>query len=206
MSRKPIQTELSGGKSQRQRIWEEIRNKGGQDFDVADVTPGDVSLATSRYYIRSLSRAGYLSEMTQATGRNVRDTWSLIRNVGAEAPRVRKNGDVVTQGNGNEAIWGAMIALKTFNVRILAEMAGIKESTTKAYCTTLALAGYLAIDRVGKGMGRGGILTTYRLLTSRIQGPRPPMITRLKAVYDPNIHQIVWQQNADHAIEETEGT
>ena len=30
------------------------------------------------------------------------------------------------------------------------------------------------------------------------------MITRLKAVY-PNIHEIVWQQDEDHALEEMEG-
>jgi hypothetical protein len=54
-------------------------------------------------------------------------------------------------------------------------------------------------------MGCGGILATYRLLASRVNGPRPPMITKLKAVYDPNIHQIVWQQDADEALEATEG-
>lgn len=110
----------------------------------------------------------------------------------------------VTQGQGNEAIWGAMQALGNFNTRVLAEMSDAKESTVKTYCQLLTCAGYLTIDRKGKGMGSGGIATQYRLLASRVKGPRPPMITRLKAVYDPNIHEIVWQQNADHAIEAME--
>lgn len=203
MSRKP-QIELAGGKSQRQRIWEAIRANGVKPFKVPEVTPCNVPLATARDYLVGLAAAGYLTTEQHGKAPRTPFIYKLARDIGAEAPRVRKNGEEVTQGNGNEALWGAMQALKTFNARVLAKMAGVNESTARSYCAALAQAGYLTVDREGKGMGRGGILATYRLMLSRVKGPRPPMITRLKAVYDPNIHKIVWQQNADDALEESE--
>lgn len=202
--RKPIHLELAGGKSQRQRVWENVRATNGKQFDVRDVTPGDVPTATARDYLVGLAAAGYLTVVTPGKAPRTASTYIMARDAGAEAPRVRKNGEEVTQGHGNEAIWGAMQALGSFTARVLTEMSGAKESTVKHYCMQLEKAGYLTLDRAGRGKGRGGTASQYRLLKSRISGPRPPMITKLKAVYDPNIHEIVWQQNADDALEEAE--
>lgn len=204
MSRKPIHLELAGGKSQRQRIWEHIRATQGKDFDIADVTPGGVPVATARDYLRGLAAANYLIVVQQGKRPRTPSIYSLVIDAGAEAPRVTKQGETVTQGHGNEAIWVAMQALGTFSSLVLAEMSGAKESTVKTYCAALVHAGYLTVVREGKGRGRGGIAAQYRLLMSRVRGPRPPMITRLKAVYDPNIHEIVWQQDEDDALEELE--
>lgn len=207
MSRKPINLELSGGQSKRQRIWNLIRSTNEHGFDIADVTPGDINIKSVRDYLAGLTNAGYLECIEDDAPDKYprkRLTYLLINDSGLEAPRVTKQGEKVTQGQGNEALWGAMQALGSFNARVLAEMAGVKENTVKTYCTMLQHAGYLTVDRRGKGIGQGGIATQYRLLTSKVNGPRPPMITRLKAVYDPNIHKIVWQQNADHAIEAME--
>lgn len=200
MPRKPINLELSGGKSKRQRIWDLIRATGGATFEAAEVTPVDIHRETAKCYLKSLVRGEYLG--CNLIGESM--IYYLINDAGIEAPRVTKQGEKVTQGQGNEALWGAMQALGSFNTRVLAEMAGVKEITVKSYCKMLSCAGYLTVDRKGKGMGAGGIATQYRLLASKVNGPRPPMITRLKAVYDPNIHEIVWQQNADHAIEALE--
>ncbi|MBL8499582.1 MAG: hypothetical protein JNL77_03195 [Nitrosomonas sp.] len=200
MSRKPINQELTGGKTKRQRIWDLIRATCGANFEAAEVTPGDIHRETAKCYLKSLVRGEYLG--CNLIGNSM--IYYLIHDSGIEAPRVTKQGEKVTQGQGNEALWGAMQALGSFNTRVLAEMAGVNEITVKSYCKMLSCAGYLTVDRKGKGMGAGGIATQYRLLASKVNGPRPPMITRLKAVYDPNIHEIVWQQNADHAIEAME--
>jgi hypothetical protein len=207
MSRKPIQQELTGGRTQRQRIWNLIRNTGKSGFEIADVTPGNVNKETVRTYLCGLVRAGFLGCIEDVKPGNPplkRLTYLLVNDPGIEAPRVTKQGDPVTQGRINEAIWGAMQAMSSFNVRVLSEMAGAKETTVKTYCKMLHQAGYLTVDRKGKGMGAGGISTQYRLLASKVNGPRAPAITRLKAVYDPNIHEIVWQQNADHAVDALE--
>ena len=44
MTRKPINLELSGGKSRRQRIWNLIRNTNGKPFDIAEVTYMDAHI------------------------------------------------------------------------------------------------------------------------------------------------------------------
>jgi len=92
-----------------------------------------------------------------------------------------------------------MQALGNFTPRVLAEMSGVKETTVKSYCIALRKAGYLTVEREDRhGGGRGvAIQAQYRLVRSLVHGPKPPMITRLKAVYDPNIHRIVWQQSEE---------
>lgn len=201
MSRKPIHFELAGGKSQRQRIWEAIRACGGRLFSQMEATPRDVPDDTVRDYLRGLELAGYLQKVEQGRAPGLRNKWKLVRDAGVEAPRVNKQGVEVTQGHGNEAIWGAMQALSSFTTRVLSEMSNASEHTVKTYCKMLVRAGYLTVERDGSK----GVQPAYRLLKSRVNGPRPPMITRLKAVYDPNIHEIVWQQNEDDALEEMEG-
>jgi hypothetical protein len=204
MPRKPIHLELQGGKSPRQRLWEHIRATKGRDFEQLDVTPAGITNDSVCDYLQGLTNAGFLKITRQSKPDRTRQRWKLVKDPGVEAPRVRKNGEVVTQGCGNEAIWGAMQALGSFTPRVLAEMSDQKESTVKAYCLALKNAGYLTVERESKTGGRKGIQAQYRLLNSKVHGPRPPMITRLKAVYDPNIHAIVWQQGADEALEATE--
>lgn len=192
--------QLMGGQSPRQRIWDAIRAQGNKAFDVRDVTPGDVVTVGVRDYLTGLALAGYLTVTQAGKAPRTPTIYRLARDAGAEAPRVRKNGEEIT-GNGDEAMWGAMQALYSFTTRVLAKMSGAKEVTVKNYCRALEKAGYLTVERKAKA----GVQMQYRLMRSRVQGPRPPHVTRLKAVYDPNIHAIVWQQNADDALEESEG-
>jgi hypothetical protein len=195
MPRKPI-SELAGGQSPRQRIWANIRKCTGE-FTWKDVTPGDVIRRTAQPYLDSLIAAGYLALITTAPA-----CYLLVRDNGIEAPRVHKDGSEVTQGCGNEAIWGAISVLDTFNTQTIADLSGAAPGTVKHYCMFLERAGYLTVAIKGKGRGKGGVTTTYRTIKSRISGPRAPMITRLKAVYDPNMHQVVWSEGADEAVKE----
>lgn len=194
MPRKSITT-LAGGKSPRQRIWEHIRTQVGE-FTQADVTPGDVPTGSAREYISGLVNAGYLAQIAESS-RGVKNRYQLTLDNGIEAPRVRADGTEVTQGQGNEALWGAISVLDTFTARQIADLSGVPLTTTKTYCLFLANAGYLEIVQAGKGRGKGGDASVYRTVKSRISGPRAPMITRLKAVYDPNLHEVVWMQGAD---------
>jgi hypothetical protein len=203
MALKPIHLELSGGKTKRQRIWDLIRSHGG-DFGQKDVTPGGIDDDTARDYLRALTKASIIVIVRESTPRHVCTLWKLVVDRGAEAPRINKRGEEVLAGRVNEAMWGAMQALNVFTYRLLAEMSGATEQTVKSYCQALLRAGYLTVEQESKSKGYGGIAAKYRLLKSRVKGPRPPMITRLKAVYDPNIHEIVWQQDEDDALEAME--
>jgi hypothetical protein len=68
--------------------------------------------------------------------------------------------------------------------------------TAQDYLNQLALAGYLI--EIKKGQAQGTHPTRFRFNPARNTGPRPPMIQRTKAVYDPNLGQVVWQEEPDH--------
>lgn len=212
MSRKPAILELVGGKSQRQRIWEAIRRfacTGDGTFVSDDLSRASkVEIDPVREYLKGLSAAGYIAavnpEASRPGGRGVKNVFELTRDNGLEAPRVRRDGSEVTQGRGTEAMWGAMTALDSFNYWLIAELAQVKPTTASAYCLALGKAGYLDVITPGKGKGKGGIATVWRVAAAHRLKPRAPMVTRLKAIYDPNVHQIVWAEGADEAADAVE--
>jgi hypothetical protein len=61
-----------------------------------------------------------------------------------------------------------------------------------------ALAGYLIEIKKGQAQGTSRLPARFRFNPARNTGPRPPMIQRTKAVYDPNLGQVVWQEEPDH--------
>lgn len=105
MSRLPAVTELAGGKSQRQRVWEAIRAYDTVSphgaFNAEDVSRwSKVELPISREYLVGLDAAGYLcaaSESNGGTRHGVKKGRFLAKDNGVEAPRVRRDGSPVTQ-------------------------------------------------------------------------------------------------------------
>lgn len=207
MPRKPAILELVGGKSQRQRVWEAIRRAAHSvcpTFTVEEISRASkVEYDPVRYTFKGLFAAGFLEVVSgqAAGGRGVKNVYRLARDHGVEAPRVRPDGSEITQGLGTEAMWAALTVLDSFTSDWIAEIAQVKPSTAKSYCGLLARAGYLTTISPGKGTGRGGRAAIYRVAAEHQDKPRAPMITRLKAVYDPNVHQIVWAEGADDAAE-----
>lgn len=207
MSRQPAVVALAGGKSARQRVWEAIRSLSDRHdgtFIVDDLSrQSKVELPIVREYVRCLHAAGYLTWLGdgQSSGR-VKSVYSLAKNNGVEAPRVRRDGSPVTQGRGTEAMWGAITALDTFTHVELSHIAMVKPATAAHYCGFLGRAGYLDLVKAGHGTGRGGVASVWRCALEHKHKPRAPMVTRLKAVYDPNVHKIVWQLGADAAADQ----
>ncbi len=72
----------------------------------------------------------------------------------------------------------------------------ISAEASRAYVGHLFRAGYLieVAGAVYLGVGRGAMQARYRLAPGKYTGPRPPMIQRSKAIYDPNIDQVVWEE------------
>lgn len=170
----------------RQAIWEWIREHK-HPFIQHDV---DVCLEASsiRDYLTGLTNAGYL-EAIKSRKRGEPTCYQLIKDNGIEAPRVRRDGTEVTQGQGRRQMWNAMQVLKVFSPRDLAFNAGteshsIAEGEAKTYCHLLSLAGYLVPRDNGK----------YALIATRWTGPHPPQIQRTKQVYDPNLRKVVWSR------------
>ncbi|MEF8769382.1 hypothetical protein [Candidatus Accumulibacter contiguus] len=212
MSRLPVVMELAGGKSQRQRVWEAIRSLsacalgGGEEsrwFAADDLSrQAKIEMPVVREYCKCLVAAGYLRSATSAAGRGVKTSFALDKDNGIEAPRVRRDGSPVTQGSGTQAMWDAITVLDSFTPAFLAELAMVKPATAANYCGYLYRAGYLTLLKPGHGTGRGGVASVWSCARAHRKKPRAPMITRLKAVYDPNIHEIVWREDAGTAADQ----
>lgn len=193
MARKPAHLELAGGRGLRQRLWDRIR-AGGELFAVTDLLHGGEDESTAREYITGLFHAGYLDLRRAAVPRKLTALYSLVRDAGAEAPRVRKDGTPVTMGLAQEQMWRTLRMLTgDTNARELAAHAGtpeipVRESAALDYLGHLQRASYLRITKPHQ-QGRRG-LARYQLITNT--GPRPPMVCRADAVYDPNLGKTVW--------------
>lgn len=204
MARKPAHIELAGGKGLRQRVWDRIRQiPPSRPFSLRDLLFGDEinSESTAQEYITGLFHAGYLDLRAAAVRHGAASKrspayYSLARDAGAEAPRVRKDGTPVTMGLAQEQMWRTLRLLKgDTNARELAAHAGtpeipVRETAANDYLGHLHRAGYLRCIRAGQGTGRGGIQARYQLISNT--GPRPPMVCRADAVYDPNLGKTVW--------------
>ena len=197
-NRKPVTTEYRGGKGPRQRAWEAIRALKGKEWSIIQIANTcKIDQRTISSYCNALEKAGVIEIVRTEPARCkiIKRFFSLVKDEGIDAPRVKKDGSRVTQGLAQEQMWRALRMLKgDINWRELAAMA----SSTRAPVAPAAAADYLAmLNRAGYLIlvheGKPGTQARYRLSPSRNTGPRPPMICRTKVVYDPNEDKIVWQ-------------
>ncbi|MYM80564.1 hypothetical protein GTP44_01140 [Duganella sp. FT50W] len=199
--RKPINAEQVGGKGSRQRAWEMIRKFGMETpFTTAKLSiKTNINEATLNTYLRSLELGGFLAgEMLTNTPVAAKKQWKLVRDNGIEAPRLTRDGKPLLQGMGTEALWRSMRIIGEFNYRELAAHAStsgteVKDGTAKAYVGALFQAGYLTLTKEAQN-ARQGSIARYRLAAGKYTGPRPPMIQRTKSVYDPNLNEVVWEE------------
>lgn len=170
----------------RQAVWEAIRTFG--EFTVRQLREETtLNIETVREYVIGLENAGYI-ERTDFLVKFEPHRWRLIKDIGHEAPRVRKDGTPVTSGKGRENMWNAMRIMRVFTARELAVAARtpdchVKESTAADYAKHLWHAGYLRKNEDG----------SYRMLPTAYTGPKAPMIQRTKVVWDPNQNKIRWR-------------
>ncbi len=204
-NRKPAHLEQKGGLNKRERIWSAIRKlKTFTTTQIRSEMSGSMHLHTIRTYLNGLEAAGYIERAgtrPREEGNGLVVIYRLLKDCGLEAPRVRKDGSEVTQGLGREQLWRTLKILKEFNGRELAIAASteahpVKESEASSYAEALYHAGYLILTEPSKP----GKQARYRFNPRKNTGPKPPMIQRLKTVYDPNLGKIVWQQEVNHEL------
>lgn len=189
--RKPIEVERASGKSNRQRIWDEICKlpDGFTGYSIA--RKSGVHDTTVRSYIQSLVNAGYLKRLAGAD-HFLEQTLCLIKNTGIDAPRVTRKGNQSTAGLRNEAMWRTLRILGTVTAKGLAESSSVKFDvslwTARTYLKHLTKAGY--VDLVSKG--NGDRTAYYRLIPLKYTGPKPPAIKRGGVVFDANLGTVVY--------------
>lgn len=208
--RKPIHLTTAGGKpGGRQSMWEAMRKLRSFTVSALALESGREREAV-RTYVESLAKAGYLDITgTEAapTGGFIQKTnprnrpanvYSLVRDIGIEAPRVKRDGTPCIQGRAREQMWRTMRNLGDFTPRDLALMASTTESAVSEidaadYVKHLAPAGYLVVTRKATPKKQA----QYRFVAARWTGPKAPMIQRLKTVFDANLGKIVWNEEVD---------
>ena len=176
----------------RETIWQAMRKMS--EFTLQGlVKSSGQKLGAVQDYATGLRRAGFVEacgklENKDNPGAYGRTLYRLIKDVGVDAPRVRKDGTLLPP-MGRDRMWRAMRILKEFSALDLAVAASlsespVRESEAQAYCLFLARAGYLFETEKGK---------RYRFLSAQYHGPKAPMIRRIKDVVDGNTGEVRWQ-------------
>ncbi|NAW33208.1 hypothetical protein [Halomonas alimentaria] len=201
MSRKPVHLEAQGPKGDRQAMWETLRclHLSGEPITIRDVwlvLPPETPRGRVRDYLVGLERAGYLERLAEPSKSGEAVRYRLARDVGVEAPRVTKQGRHVTQGLAREQLWRTLKILGEFSAAELADAASthrvpVAEASAVEYCHYLERAGYLRLTR----QAGPAVAARYRLVPSRWSGPRPPMIQRVKQLFDPNLGEVVYSRD-----------
>ena len=193
MSRKPV-NKLRTDES-RDAIWALIREVK-DEFTVRSIQQEThLGRDTVNTYLTGLVNAGYL-KITHANGGFTPTLYLLIKDVGVDAPRVRKDGSEVIQGQGRLQMWNTIRVLRDFSSRDLAfnastDLCKVTESDAKHYVYYLHAAGYL----VQSFASSPGVQARYNLIANKWSGPKPPQIQRVRQVYDPNTKLVAWSEN-----------
>lgn len=175
----------------RQGIWTAIRAFGLKTpWTVRELRNETYcTLDQVRDYAEALVSAGYLIKITDIKPAK----YALIKDIGRFAPRVTRNGSKVTQGRNRELMWSAMWVMKIFRPKDLAITCSqadclVSETDAKDYIGHLYKAGYLLLNR----KSTPGKQAEYRVNPKKYTGPLPPMVQRIKQVYDQNEKRVVW--------------
>ena len=208
MSRASIDVERASGLvTGRDAIWIVIRDL--KTFSLRDIEIyssdshklADISAALARPYILGLHAAGFLKQLAdeERTQGQAPKRWELIKDAGINAPRVHQDGKEVTQGRSREQMWQSMRILKEFSAKDLAIAAStpainVPEHTAKDYVYNLHKSGYLKLTTRAKNSGG---LSRYRLLPSMYTGPKPPMVQRIKQIFDANLNKVMWPRDGE---------
>ena len=188
---------LVGVLTTREKLWAAMREL--HTFSVSDLAHAagvDRHAYRMDDYLGSLVRAGILGKDKPARFAAV--TYTLLRDMGVEAPRVRKDGSMLPY-TAQDRMWRAMKVLRTFSVQDLVVYASLPDesiapSAAAAYCQWLARGKYLV------GMARSGNdVVRYRFVYD--SGAKAPQILRVKQLYDCNLGKIVVGDEIQDALD-----
>lgn len=186
MAGRPVHLTPAGAPTLRDRLWRVLRERQQDWLTLREIMIAmdiQANRSTIRGYLKGYAAAGYVEVADAERFQFAR--YRLVRDVGVDAPRVKRDGTEAPTP-GRTRMWRAMRILKRFSpAELAAHAAGepIAEAEAESYCKMLAKAGYL------RGKGEDG---RYDVVPARLSGPKAPMIQRTHVVWDPNLGRIVW--------------
>lgn len=174
-----------------QPIWAALRSLGAP-FTVRQIASAcRQSYGTTQSAFYRWRAAGILSAERQ--GRSV--LYTLVEDVGPQAPVIGKSGRVVDGREANERIWSMLRpARHGFEIADVVMAAQVSRRYAEWYISVLVRAGY--VERLVRGITGTGQRSRYRL--GCWSGPLAPRIQsqtngRSKQLYDPNLDEVVWR-------------
>jgi hypothetical protein len=194
MSQKPIDQILKKRKmADRPAIWSLIRKTSESFTSLTLSSELKIDRKIITPYLKTLCMAGFIKQdsLENKVGKTIH--YNFVEGP-STAPRVRKNGEIIKHGSGQDNMWRSMKILKTFNAHFLAIHSSVGDvsvtiDTAKSYIKMLQRAGYLrALPTVP---------VSWVLLSSKNTGPHAPMVQRVKQVFDPNLRKVVWPTSGD---------
>ena len=185
---------VQGTKEPRQRMWESIRTLA-PGFSINDIArrSGQQPYDINRYF-QALTKAGIIKLIDSPEGKDGR-VFVLAKDEGADHPRLNSKGQRTYTHLAAENIWRTLRILSgeltVEDVLQTASVGRVKLTAIKIrqYLNALAEAGYLERKQTG-----GQVADTYRMVSGKNSGPRPPEIRQLDSlqVYDPNLSKLVF--------------
>ena len=191
MAQKPIHmvaADARGKAHGRQAVWQAVREQAEfgtfTEKNLQNRLP-HVPETTIRDYLRALVAGGYVVKGEMV---NRARTYTFIKDIGFEAPRLRKDGTELPP-TAQQQMWLCMGILKSFTVEGLANSATTDEvpvtfEAARHYLMHLYKAGYLSCKSwpVVKN-------AQYQLINRT--GGHAPVVQRTKVVFDPNLQKIM---------------
>ncbi|MCU0213298.1 hypothetical protein N8A88_22165 [Pseudomonas shahriarae] len=198
---KVTQLRTAGGKVPKQHMWEAVREHQNNFTIRMIATASGQPLTQVRAYIQAMKNAE-LVELVDSTGDTKDQRWRLVRDEGADHPRLRSNGQRSIHGLGLENLWRSMRILKKMTAAEAADMASVNGvRVTQAYAinyfTLLVRAGYLiASDHDSKRD------QTFEFVPGMNTGPRHPVVQRTESVqvFDANTEKVVYAKETTGGV------
>ncbi len=212
-----IITQATGLLTPRERMWAVIR-QNPNDFTPYQVErEARINLESAKAYLKCLLKGGFveLSHIEKHTpgcfsekGHYFqRHHYRLLRDVGVEAPRVNRRGELVTHGDNQQAMWVVLRMGGTIDADALAAIASsagenVSTTTARHYLHTLKEAGYLLQARQAVP---GQYKAQFKLKAAMNTGPKAPRVQSTVRVWDPNLAEAVYQERPELAEELRDG-
>lgn len=200
---KHVRLAPAGALTTREKLWAAMREL--QQFTVPELARAsrvDRARYNPRDYVLGLVRAGILTA-EQPPSRDCLTVYRLLRDMGVDAPCVRRDGTVLPE-NAQSRMWRAMKILRVFSVQDLVvhaalPVAPIAPGAALRYCQWLVRGKYLtALPREKNDVSR------FRFI--RDTGAKAPQILRVKQLFDANTGEIVVGQDMQSALDESEAS
>ncbi len=193
----------AGRLTTREKLWTAMRElKRFTVPELARAAGVDRHAYNVRDYLLGLVRAGILSVERPAGRPGECSVYVLSRDLGVDAPRVRRDGSMPWE-SAQSRMWKSMKILRVFSVRDLVVHAALPDApiapgAALRYCQWLARGGYLTPLPREKGD-----VARYRFI--RDTGAKAPQILSVKQLFDANTGEIVVGQDIQSALDDAEG-